>query len=397
MFRDRASTQPFHFSARAGIVWSLATCGCILSVSAHAAGSPVPSEPLITPSISAAPLKASPADTIELQRPPENTSPLHRMEIEDLNVMQELQALKRNAAVNPGRTQSKGAPGQLDPGTAAWTLGLIYLHGAGIPQDLGLAQTWFERAVKLRENQAMAGLAWCAIEGCRTPTNAAEADRWIASYKRINKARALYLEWLALDRRAPLRTPTPDLTGSDGTGQLRNRALLTAAARGGDVHALIELGMDAVTRGEPAQALRYFEAAAPKSQIAASNAAIVAESMQTKEPQQSDANKLAEELLTEAQRLHRGEGQAANYVEAIRLYRMAADKGSAEAKRMLALIYSKPLVNGSFDVQWISQLSELDLSRSMPGLRTKTAPRQLQRERTPLVDLLPAKWRARIL
>ena len=153
-----------------------------------------------------------------------------------------------------------------------------------------------------------------------------------------------------------------------------------------------------MARQQPAKALRYFQAAAPKSHIAASNAAIVSEAIQAGKPKQrSDATKLAEELYTEAQRFHRGEGHAVNYVEAIRLYRLAADKGSVEAQRMLALIYSRPLVRGSFDVQWISQLSELDLTRSTPGLRTKTAPRQLQRERTALIDLLPEKWRARIL
>jgi hypothetical protein len=64
---------------------------------------------------------------------------------------------------------------------------------------------------------------------------------------------------------------------------------------------------------------------------------------------------------------------------------------------MLALIYSRPLVGGNIDVAWMGQLSELDLARSTPGLRVPTAPRQLQRERTALIDLLPEKWRARIL
>jgi uncharacterized protein len=329
---------------------------------------------------------------------PVGLPPLQRLEEVNLEARREIESLTQLAASDPRPTKGDGATRALDPGQAAWMLGLIYLHSAGVPQDLGMAQTWFERAAKLRSGPALAGLAWCAIEGCRTPANPAEAERWITPYKRVNRARALYLEWLALDRLAPLRTATPDLLNNEGQPELRGRHLLSAAARGGDIHALIELGLDAMARQQPAQALRYFQAAAPKSHIAASNAAIVSEAIQAGKPKQrSDASKLAEELYTEAQHFHRGEGRAVNYVEAIRLYRLAADKGSVEAQRMLALIYSRPLVRGSFDVQWISQLSELDLTRSTPGLRTKTAPRQLQRERTALIDLLPEKWRARIL
>ena len=345
-----------------------------------------------------APLQADRSLPPAIESAPVFQAPLQRMEEADLEARSEVKLLSRLAASNPPRTKGKGASRALDPGQAAWMLGLIYLHGAGIPQDLGMAQTWFEKATQMRASQALAGLAWCAIEGCRTPATPSDADRWIAPLKRVNRARALYLEWLAQDRLAPLRTAKPDLLSNDDPPELRGRSLLVAAARGGDIHALIELGMDAISRQQPTQALRYFEAAAPKSHIAASNAAIVAESLQAAKPkQQSDASKLAEELYTEAQRFHRGEGRAVNYVEAIRLYRMAADKGSVEAQRMLALIYSRPLVRGSFDVAWISQLGELDLTRSTPGLRTKTAPRQLQRERTALIDLLPEKWRARIL
>lgn len=371
-------------------------CGCLLATNAHAAGSPPPTEPLVNPPALTAPIRAGEVSPGDLQSPPVNTSALQRMEVDDAHAAQELETLRRNASESPGRALGKSGSGIPDPGNAAWTLGLIYLHGAGVPQDSVQAQSWFERAYQLRARQALAGLAWCAIEGCSHPPNLAQAERWITTYKQIDRARALYLEWLAQDRLAPLRTATPDLLAKDGVPELRARALLDAAARGGDIHALIELGLDAVARQQTALALRYFKAAAPKSHIAASNAAIVAETLQAEKPRETDANKLPEELYTEAQRFHRGEGRAVNYVEAIRLYRMAADKGNIEAQRMLALIYSKPLIKDSFDVQWISQLGELDLTRSTPGLRTKTAPRQLQRERTALIDLLPEKWRARI-
>ena len=343
------------------------------------------------------PLQSQPTSPATIESAPVLQTPIQRADDVDLGVKNEIESLSQLAVSDPPRTKGKSATRTLDPGNAAWTLGLIYLHGAGVSQDFALAQTWFERAWKLRANQALAGLAWCAIEGCRAAPEPSKADQWIQSYKRVNRGRAIYLEWMAQERLAPLRIATPDLLSNEKTGELRGRPLLAAAARVGDIHALIELGLDAMTRQQPEQALRYFKAAAPKSHIAASNAALVADALQAEKSKDLDATKLAEELYTEAQRFHRGEGRAVNYVEAIRLYRLAADKGSVEAQRMLALIYSRPLVRGSFDVQWISQLSELDLTRSTPGLRTKTAPRQLQRERTALIDLLPEKWRARIL
>lgn len=397
MYRDHKNRASGPAVVKGGFVWGTAVWICLGVSSVHAAGSPAPSEPLVTPPVSSTPLRAVPVIPDDLQRPPLNSSTVQGLDTDDVNIAQELEALKGMADADPDRSASQAPSGLPDPGHAAWTLGLIYLHGAGVPQDFATAQTWFERALQLGARHALAGLAWCAIEGCRTPAHPARADRWITPLKRVDRARALYLEWLAQDRLAPLRTATPERAEQEGPPPLRGRPLLVAAARGGDIHALIELGMDAVARRQPAQAIRYFKTAAPRSHIAASNAAIVAESLQAQKPRQADENRLAEELYTEAQRHHRGEGRPVNYVEAIRLYRLAADKGSAEAQRMLALIYSRPLVKGSFDVTWISQLGELDLTRSTPGLRIKTAPRQLQRERTALIDFLPEKWRARIL
>ena len=126
------------------------------------------------------------------------------------------------------------------------------------------------------------------------------------------------------------------------------------------------------------------------------NAAIVQSSGHPSTAVPSEGSQWAQELLAEARRFHRGEGRPVNYTEAIRLYRMAEAKGNPEAARTLALIYSKPLVNGGLDVTWMSHLSELDLSQAAPALRKHKATRQLQREQTPLIDYLPSKWRARI-
>src|SRR5690606_22327343 len=177
---------------------------------------------------------------------------------------------------------------------------------------------------------------------------------------------------------------------------LPGRPLLLAAARAGDLHAQIELGLNAMARGRASQAIAYFQAAAPRSNVAAMNAAIVAQSMQLHASVLHEDQKIAEELFTDAQKFHWGAGRPVNPGEAIRLYRLAASKGSTEAERMLALIYSRPSPQGGVDMAWFSQLGQLNLSRNTPSLRAPKMPPQLQRERTALIDFLPAKWRARL-
>lgn len=348
-----------------------------------------------------APIELSPWPSSDMALDPIEPQPLQRVDPQDLDTASDLAALTRIADSPAVRAQlkSKRRPrnsAYLSAGNAAWTLGLIYLHGAGVPQDLSQAHLWFERALALGTRQALAGMAWCAIEGCAGLPEPSKADQWIRPLRAINRPLALYLQWLALDRLRPLHTATPDLQNNDLEPPLIAPQLLISAARAGNIHALIELGLNAVAKQQPDKALKYFQQAAGDSAIAAANAAIVAQGEQPRNDPRSDASKVAAELLSQAQRFHRGSGVSVNYSEAIRLYRMADAKGSKEAGRMLALIYSRPLVGGNVDFAWFSQLSELDLTQSTPGLRIKTAPRQLQRERTPLIDLLPEKWRARI-
>lgn len=350
------------------------------------------------------PLEAAPVPSSLLEMEPFKPPVLQRLDAGDEQVRSDIAALTHIADSPEVRTQiqskrrPKNASASLNAANAAWTLGLIYLHGAGIGQDSAQAQWWFERAQQLGAKQAYAGLVWCAIEGCAGLPSPGKADRWLTPLRGVNRPLALYLEWLAQDRLAPLRTAQPELNpNSDRPAPFTEPQLLLSAASAGNVHALIELGMAAAEAQRPDKALQYFRRAADRSAIAAANAALVAQSMQPKEAPKHDDNKASLELLIQAQRFHRGEGVSVNYAEAIRYYRLAAAKGSVEAERMLALIYSRPLVRGTVDVAWVGQLGELNLAQSTPSVRVKSAPRQLQRERTALVDLLPAKWRARIL
>ena len=375
----------------------VATCALTLITTVQADTQIAPSERLDI----GTPGELSPWPSSEMKLDPIEPTPLKRVDPQDIDTASDLDALTRIAGspATPAPPNGKGLPASsadLSAGNAAWTLGLIYLHGAGVPQDASRAHSWFERALALGNQQALAGMAWCAIEGCDGPPQPSGAEQWIRPLRTVNRPLALYLEWLALDRLAPLRTARPTLQSGELEAPLVAPQLLSQAARGGNIHALIELGLNAVARQRPDQALKYFRQAAGNSAIAAANAAIVEDNVQPRKDTRSDASKVAAELLRQAQRFHRGEGVSVNYAEAIRFYRLAEAKGSIEAGRMLALIYSRPLRNGNVDVAWIGQLSELDLTRSTPGLRTTTPPRQLQRERTALIDLLPEKWRARI-
>ena len=359
-------------------------------------------EPLTLPPLMPAQIQAAPITLPPIEAGPIEPLPLRRIDEQDQVIASEVEALIHLAEISPapGSSKSKRRPlrntEELAPGSAAWTLGLIYLHGAGVPQAPAHARAWFERALQLGQRQALAGLAWCAIDGCGRMPDPAAAQQWIEPLRAVNRPLALYLQWLAEDRLKPLRTATPDLKSSSNAPPLPDLKLLLASAKAGNVHALIELGLDAVARQQPDKALAYFQRAAPASEVAAINAAIMASTLRPAPPAQHDDQKLALELLNEAQRAHRGDGQPVNYAEAIRLYRLAAAKGNTEASRMLALIYSRPLINGGFDIGWISQLGQLDWSHAAPSLRSPTLRRQLSSERTPLIDLLPAKWRARI-
>jgi len=222
------------------------------------------------------------------------------------------------------------------------------------------------------------------------------ARRWITGLRAFNLPRAQYLEWLLDGRLAPLQLARPQREPSVPPLTPPDSPLLRQAARGGDIHAMIELGLQSVAAQQLKDALGHFEDAAPRSAVAANNALLVRERLQAQrdtaqgEPMSTDA------LLAAARRSHRGEGVPANYVEAIRLYQLAKLRGSIEAQKMLALIYSRPTATGELDVAWMQQLAYLDLSGDTPRPASPAASRSLQRESSPLVDLLPPVWRERI-
>ena len=349
----------------------------------EAPSSAVPRIEVRKPSESANKIEAAPVITGTLTAPRDAHS---------AEVQRELQRLRHQAEA------SKSFGSTPASAQAAWELGLIYLHGAGVRRDPALALQWFQRAARLgREPWAYAGLAWCAIDGCVGPPNVEEANRNIALLRRRHPARADYLAWVLASRQAPVEVASNRM-GQAMEPVVPDLALLERAAAAGDVQANLELGIIAATDHRTADAQRYFSRASPQSRAAEVDLQILKNGGAT--PNRAvlpspAPNVDAQMALAMAQRYHRGLGVPANFSEAIRFYRLAADRGSQQAKRMLALIYSRLMPNGSINVGWMQQLAYVDPLTTIPSLPAQTA-QMMQRDPTPLFDLMPTFWRAQL-
>ena len=364
--------------------------------------------------------------------------------LESPSVEQALQTLRRQAGSNGGSAPSssttppamapESAPARPAPRVssratprssggadvqardAAWLLGLLALHGIAMPADPAQAQQWFARARQAGHPLAAAGLAWCAIDGCSGPPQPAAARPWIAQLRATDPARALYLEWWVAARLAPLPIASPawptspnsatSATSATSLGReasadaIPHRTLLLRAAQAGSPGALTELGLDHVAQGQLPAALERFRAASARSPAAARNAGLLASRMQDEDAiRANDAapagERSAAHFFAQAQRYHRGSGVPSNYAEAIRLYQVASASGSAPARRMLELIYSRPTTDGTVDIAWMQQLTQFDVTRSgsLRAALPAPGPQPYVRDPTPLYDMVPPAWR----
>ena len=345
--------------------------------------------PTTAPAVAPRPLRDQP----RIVSPPINRDSIAPREgASAVAVDRELRRLTR-AAEAPRAVGSTVASAQ-----AAWTLGLIYLHGAGVRRDPALAQRWFEQAARYgRQPLAFAGLAWCALDGCTGPPDAAAAARAIEALRPRYPARADFLQWVLLKRQTPLQIAKPG-ANQDQVLELPQRQLLERAAAAGDMHANIELGMDAVSREQFEQAAQYFRRAAPHSLAARQNLEQLAlrSSSPIQPPASPTLSPAAAEALASARKYHRGQGVPANFVEAIRYYQLAAARGSVEAQRMLALISSRPMPGGGFNPAWMQQLAYVDVATVIPTVGVLGTTHLLHREPTPVFDLLPPFWRSQM-
>ena len=333
-------------------------------------------------------------DTPRIEAAPVVRDTLEARDIRAQTVAREFRQLQRAADPSArGRYATTARSAQ-----AAWLLGLIHLHGAGVRRDASTAQIWFQRAASSgREPWAYAGLAWCAIDGCVGPAQPLVADRNIAQLRATHPARADYLAWLLIQRQAPLQVGPPPADGLDHP-QRPGQALLRRSAAHADLQALNELGMQAVAAAQLAQAEDFFRRAAPHSEAATYNLREVQarQADQALKPQRVPPSPSASEALEAARRYHRGVGVPMNYVEALRLYRLAEARGSQEARRMLQLIYAHPDPLGGVNVAWMRQLAFVDTASSLPVVGTVLNAHTLQRDPTPLFDLMPRFWREQL-
>lgn len=304
----------------------------------------------------------------------------------------EIQQLQRLATPASGYGSTTAAA------QAAWQLGLIYLHGAGVRIDQALAAQWFERASRQgKEPWAFAGLAWCAIDGCAAPANPAAATRAINRLRNAHPARADYLAWLQASRLQPAQISSN--TSVAGSKPIRaDRQLLERSAAAGDIQANIELGIQAFANQQTSVAENYFRRVAQRSAVATANLAL----LRSRNPSPAEAAKAAPEgsaqaALNIARMYHQGQGVPANYAEALRFYRLAEQRGSAEAHRMIELIFSGPSAStGIFDPAWMQQLARANLSQPTAMIAAGITANQMQREPSPLFDLLPPVWQKRL-
>jgi len=326
--------------------------------------------------------------------PRESPQVLHVSPLTDLWAIAELERLKSLALrsdLGPRGSRTR-AQRLRSAAEAAWWLGLIYFHGTGVPQSSIQAQRWFERAQALGHPLAPAGVAMCEIDGCIGPPDPQAARPWIARLQQASTPRAYFLEWLASYRRSPIDVTPAIEPGAGATATLPAFDLLERAARAGDPHARIELGLYFASRQQWPQALAQFQAASAVSTAAARNAAAVRTIMEADAKTRPGDAVRSRQLLQDAQRQHRGEGGPVNYAEALRLYRLAEAAGSTEAGRMLALISSRPAIGGGINIEWMRQLTFVDLSQTLPTVVSPVSGHRLQREPSPLFDWLPKAW-----
>lgn len=303
-------------------------------------------------------------------------------------------AALQNLANAPAQRSAQGRKQQAE---ALWQLGLLQLHGLHVPLEPAQAHLMFERAHALGHPQAAAGLAWCAIDGCGQRPQADKAQRWLQVLRQQSPGRAAYFDWLLLDGAAPMDADVAATAPqSEQAMQQRKQQALQRAVKANDPHARLEWGLELAAEGKTREALAQFRAVAGKSEAARRNVQVLnAQSSQSIRPSGNLGQAGgAWQTFRQARIYHRGEGVPSNYTEAIRLYKRASDMGNVQAKRMLALIYSRPQADGSLDIGWMQQLAYADVSEnSNTPIHSPRTPASLQREPTPLYDYLDARWR----
>ena len=371
-------------------VWRLSTLCALLGVFLLCDNGFAQPRPTITFQEAQTPPRID-ADQLRSRRQPQQ---LEADQLGKSTAIQQLQA-QATAPIPKGERAEASIRSQRE---AAWQWGLLQLHGLHTPLQPVQAEHSFERAHELGHPLAAAGLAWCAIDGCGQRPDPDAARQWISVLRKTDPGRAAYLEWLLLDDVAPIDLSVPSTARREGIDTIgRKQQLLRQAVEAGDPYARVELGMELAAQGKTNEAMEQFRSAAKRSEAAKHNLNVLSDQKGTLKSRPSgNAGQAggAWQTFKQARVYHRGEGVPANYTEAIRLYKRASDMGSEPAKRMLALIYSRPMAGGGIDIAWMQQLAYMDVTQdgAIP-LTAPTAPTSLTRDPTPLWDYIAPKWR----
>ncbi|GAB2459437.1 hypothetical protein GCM10027082_07800 [Comamonas humi] len=307
-----------------------------------------------------------------------------------------IRALERLAAQPTSGSGRTAVAGASTPAEAAWLLGLLYLHGLGTGTHPAKAREWFAQAQRLRHPLAPAGLAWCQLDGCGQQPQPQQATPWIEQLRKSDAGRAAYLEWLRNQKTAPLEVATPQNPQLDDAPR-QPSALILRSARAGDPYGQNELGIFYAQTGRRQEARRLFAAAGARSPAAQANLDWLERSAQATRTAlpAPPGQQGGEALFLRARQFHRGDGVPVNYVEAMRLYRLAASQGNAHAQQMLGLIYTRPTPTGDINIVWMQQLANVDITREGGGTLMEPPPSPLpQHDPTPLYDYVPPRLRS---
>ena len=237
-------------------------------------------------------------------------------------------------------------------------LGLENLYGLQRPQDLKQAGYQFMLANTKGDPQAPTAVALCTLMGCYGTPDRRSVAVWIEQASVREPAKAKLLEWASAEK------------WSDSTPRNRTATLLREAVTLQDPVALNELGLQQLASDQRAAALKSFESAAKRGSSAGARnfnlliqqrdagSSISSSGRADAQPHAQAFVLPGQSLYEQAKRYHAGQGLPVNDVQAIELYKQAADLGHMQAKRMLALIFSRLDAKGSLDAQWMRLLAQ---------------------------------------
>jgi TPR repeat protein len=262
-------------------------------------------------------------------------------------------------------------------------LGLQKLHGLNEPQDLKQAGYVFMLAFSRGDPQASTAVAYCTLMGCYGVPDRRSLALWIDRARQREPAKAKLLEWASAEQ------------SNEAQMRLRAVGFLRDAVALQDPVALNEQGLQQLTSGQRNSALRSFETAAQRGSAAgARNFNLLVQQINEKtnpfSPQVSSIDARSakdipgQSLYEQAIRYHAGKDTPVNDVQAIELYRQAANLGHLQAKRMLELILVKLDARGNPDPLWMRLLAQRHLAST--SLEVPSSAIWLQKDNSLLAD-----------